>query len=376
MKRLQLKEKEERRLLRGHLWAFRNELADIPAGMADGQPVDLYAARGQFVGRGFYQGQGGIAMRIATRRQEELDEAFFIRRIADARAFREKVFPGEDVYRWVFGESDGLPGFVADRYGATVVAQSACAFYKDAREEIARAFLAQGGVSGLRLTVGSEVFCFGEPAEEAQCSVNGVQVRVDLAGGQKTGLFLDQRMNWRAIEPFAPGAHVLDAHCYVGMWSCHAARAGAAEVLGVDTSEAAIARATEHAVLNGVEQTCRFERADVMEVLTRGDKYDLIVLDPPALAKSRAQAGHAQGLYLRLNRTALEALNPGGILATSSCSHFVDREEFLEILKRAATGAQRKAWFIDVRGPAPDHPVLLSMPETAYLKCVLLRTLD
>jgi len=376
MKRLQLKEKEERRLLRGHLWAFRNELAEIPAGMADGQPVDLYAARGQFVGRGFYQAQGGIAMRIATRRQEDLDEAFFTRRITEARAFREKVFRGENVYRWVFGESDGIPGLVADRYGATVVAQSACAFYRNAADDIARAFLAQEGVRGVRLTVGSEALAFGEPAEEALCSVDGVQARVDLAGGQKTGLFLDQRLNWRAIEPFAPGARVLDGHCYVGMWSCHAARAGAAEVLGVDTSEAAVARATEHAALNGVGETCRFERADVMEVLTRGDKYDLIVLDPPALAKSRAQVNHAMGLYLRLNRAALEALNPGGLLATSSCSHFVDREDFLEMLKRAATSAQRKAWFVEVRGAAPDHPVLLSMPETAYLKCALLRTLD
>jgi 23S rRNA (cytosine1962-C5)-methyltransferase len=374
MKRLYLKEKEERRLLRGHLWAYRNELAEPPKA-EDGEVVDLYAPQGKFVARGFYQAQGGIAVRILTHHQQDISEELFARRIEEAGRFRKEVFPGETVYRWVFGESDGLPGFVADRYDTVIAANSPCAFYKTAREQLAKAFLAQPGIAGFRLTVGNETFTYGDAPEAVQCTLNGYNLRVDLAGGQKTGLFLDQRNNWKAIQAYANGASVLDGHCYVGMWSLHAGSAGAQSVLGVDTSEPAIERAKENAAANNLADRCAFERADVLDVLNRGANYDLIVLDPPSLAKSRAQEKHALALHQRMNRAALMALNPGGILATSSCSHFVSREDFLEIIKRAAVSAQRRAWILEVRGPAPDHPVLVGMPETGYLNCVILRAL-
>lgn len=377
MKRLVLKAKEERRMLRGHLWAYRNEFASLPD-TTDGELVDVYSAEGRLVGRGFFQGRGGIAARILSRHQDEFDAAFWSRRIEAARAFREQLFPGEDTWRWVFGESDGLPGLVADRYGSIVSAQTSCNFYGLYAEAIADAFLAQPGINAVRLDVNNKVHRFGaisQPAEPIECAVGGVRLMVDLDSGQKTGMFLDQRENCLAMRRYARGARVLDGHCYIGQWSCHAALAGAASVLGVDTSAPAVEAARANAERNGVSAQCRFEDADIADVLARNEQYDLVMLDPPAFAKTREQEKKALGLYQTLNAAAMKAVRPGGVLVTSSCSHFVAREAFLETLKRAATAAQRQAWLLDVRGASPDHPILIAMPETEYLSCVIMKIL-
>jgi 23S rRNA (cytosine1962-C5)-methyltransferase len=374
MKRLQLKEKEERRLLRGHLWVFRNELAEAPA-FDDGAPVDVVASNGRFIGRGFYQAQGGIAARILARHQVEIDAAFWSRQLETARSLRERLFAGQTVYRWIFGESDGLPGFVADRYGAVVVAESSCAFYHECADQLAKTFLATDGVSGCVITVAGRRHEYGEVPESADCVLEGINMRVPLRGGQKTGLFLDQRVNSAATRAYASGARVLDAHCYSGIWSIHAALAGAREIRAIDTSQSAIEMARENAKRNGVDAACSFECADVMEVFKQGGYYDLVILDPPAFAKSRVQEKKALGLYQSLNKAAMDVVEPGGFLVTSTCSHFVNREAFLEVLKRAATSAQRQAVVLDVRGAAPDHPVLMAMPETEYLTCVWMRIL-
>jgi 23S rRNA (cytosine1962-C5)-methyltransferase len=179
-------------------------------------------------------------------------------------------------------------------------------------------------------------------------------------------------MNVRAMDWLAPGARVFDGHCYAGLWSCRAAKAGAKEVVGVDTSEAALARARRNAELNGADKV-HFEAADVLEKLQGEERYDVVIIDPPALAKSRAHLTKALGLYQALNRAAMEAVQPGGCLVSSCCSHFVDRESFLEVLKRAARSSQRDAQLIELRGPSPDHPELLEMPETSYFTCAILR---
>ena len=371
MERLLLKPKEERRLLRGHLWAYRNEFAEIPE-VADGEVVDVYSSQ-RLVGRGFYQSQGGIAVRILTRHQRPITQEFFTERIAEAGAFRTGLFPNESVYRWLFGESDGLPGFVADRYGSVISAQTNCRFYVEHADLLAEAFLAHEGVTGVRIDMPGGIRRYGEVPESVTCTIDGVQVSVLVEGGQKTGLFLDQRLNWWSIRQFAPGGRILDGHCYVGLWSVNAALGGAQEVLGVDTSGQAVAAAEEVARANGMTDLCQFERADIADVLERGASYDVIVLDPPAFAKSHAQEAKALKHYQALNASAMRALAPGGILITSTCSHFVSRESFLETLKRAAATAQRPAWLLDLRGASPDHPVLLSMPETEYLTCATLR---
>ncbi len=374
MERLILNAREERRLLRGHAWCYRNECASIPE-CEDGDVVDVYSSDRRFVGRGFFQAEGGIAVRIMARHQAVVNETFIEERVAEAHAFRKRLFPGQNVYRWVFGESDGLPGLVADRYGAVVAVQTSCAFYGRHLDALAKAFLVQDGIEGVRLQVNHNVSRTGVVPEPIEVVVDGIRASVSLDCGQKTGLFLDQRANWSEVGRFAPGVRVLDGYCYRGMWSVHAAMAGACDVLGVDTSASAIEAANAAAVLNNVADRCRFECADVAEVLARGEKYGVIILDPPAFAKSRGREDRALGLYQALNKAALQALEPGGILITSSCSHFVARDAFFEALKRAACAAQRTALILDTRGASPDHPVLLAMPETAYLKCAVLRVL-
>ena len=366
--------REDRRLLRGHLWVYRNEFKQLPE-LEDGEMVDVFSAERRLVGRGFYQNRGGIAVRLLSRHQEELDPAFFATRIAQAHAFRERLFPGQAAYRWIFGESDGLPGLVADRYGSVVSARTSCAFYSQFADQLAEIFLAHPGVEGLQLDINNVVRNFGVIPDQLTFALDGLQLGLQLTGAQKTGMFLDQRVNAQRIRPFAPGARVLDGHCYVGVWSCHAALAGATAVIGVDSSEKALEQARENARINGVADRCTFECAEVETVLQQGALFDVVLLDPPAYAKTRAVASKALARYQALNVLAMNAVEPGGILISSSCSHFVDEGDFLEMLKRAAGAAKRQVLVLEFAGAAPDHPVLLSMPETKYLKCAVLRVL-
>ncbi|MEX2015989.1 MAG: class I SAM-dependent methyltransferase, partial [Candidatus Hydrogenedentales bacterium] len=292
------------------------------------------------------------------------------------RALRERLYLGEPVYRWVHGESDDLPGLIVDRYNALVVVQSVAPFYAEHAEVLAELILKTPGIETVYADIAGEHRWFGRQPGPYTCTVHGLTFRVDPQAGQKTGLFLDQRENWRRIMPFAPGARVLDGYCYRGAWALHAAQAGAAEVLGVDTSQPALAAAEQNAAENGYAGRCRFEAADIQAVLARGEQWNAIILDPPALAKSRTQVQKALGLYQFLNRDAIKSLAPNGALITSSCSHFVSPEAFLETLKRAANAARRRMRLLSLSGAAPDHPVLLAMPETAYLKCAVLQALD
>lgn len=369
-----LKPKEERRILRGHLWAYRNEFDTLPD-LDDGQIVEVLSDKGRLIGRGLYQAAGGIAVRMLTQERKAIDGPFIAHRIDRAKAQRDTLYPQDTTYRWLHGESDGLPGLVADRYGPLVAAKASSTFYDTIAEELAEAFLKHEGVEGFRMTVGGSVRTFGETPSPVTCRVNECTFSVNTESGQKTGLFLDQRENWTLTKPFASEATVFDGHCYTGAWGCHAATYGARSVLGVDTSKPAIENAQENARLNGVEGICRFESADVQEALKGGDQYDIVIIDPPALAKSRGHLKKASGLYQAINRDAIRATRPGGILITSSCSQPLDTAGLLEILKRATTSAQRRAHILHCRGAAPDHPALLSMPETAYLCCVVLRIL-
>ncbi len=367
-----LKPKEERRIQRGHLWAYRNEFSQLPA-LNDGEVVDVFSANRRFVGRGFYQAEGGIAVRLLSYHQEDINRDFLERRLRTARLLRETFYPNQTIYRWIFGESDGLPGFVADRYDTVVAVQTTCAFYEPRAEELADLFLKTPGVEGVRFQCPRQQVLHGVVPDTLILTLDGLQLGMNLAGGQKTGMFLDQRLNSQAMRPFAKGARVLDGHCYIGLWSCHAGQAGAVSVLGVDTSEKAIEQARANADRNGLSECCQFECADIETVLARGNTYDLILLDPPALAKSRAHLTKALSRYQALNERAMTMVEPGGVLISSSCSHFVEPPAFLDMLKRAAVGAGRQAVLLEFRGAPPDHPVLLSMPEASYLKCALLR---
>jgi len=408
--RLTLKPKEERRLLRGHLWAYRNEFAELGStaqaadrtvrsdrsdgsdesnrsyrshrshrpdssavSLEDGCLVDVLADAGKLVGRGFYQAEGGIAVRILDRSPRPIDAAFLRERVTQALSHRRRFFPGSRVYRWVHAESDGLPGLVADRFDSLVSIKTSCAFYEGIADALMEEFLRHDGVEGISFECGDTVRRLGQTPTELEVLLDGVRLGFSLSQGQKTGLFLDQRENCRLLDTVAAGARVLDAHCYVGLWSCRALRAGAASVLGVDTSARAVERAQRNAALNGGADKCRFECAPIEKIFARGERYDVVCLDPPALAKTRAHLEKALELYQALNRDGMKAVSPGGYLITSSCSQPVDAAAFLEMLKRASRSAQRQTALLTLRGAPPDHPVLMEMPETAYLKCALLR---
>ncbi|PCJ64689.1 MAG: rRNA large subunit methyltransferase I [Candidatus Hydrogenedentota bacterium] len=366
--------KEDRRLLRGHIWAYRNEFAEIPK-IADGDEVDVVAQNGRFIGRGYFQAEGGIAVRLVVRTRKDLDEPFFAQRISACRAHREQWFPGSDVYRWIFGESDRFPGLVADRYGELVSIQAQSEFWNQRAEMIAKIFLAEPGVRSVVYVdkARSDTKIFGETTSSVICEIDTLKFNVNLGSSQKTGLFLDQRENWQLLERYVSGGSVLDGHCYVGAWGLHAAKYGAKKVVGVDTSESAISQARDHAELNGFSDTCEFQVNDIQEALKEKESYDVVILDPPALAKNRRYLNKATGLYRALNRDAIQAIRPGGYLITSSCSQSMGLEDLISVVKRAAGSAQRQARLLEIRGASPDHPVHLSMPETEYLHCLVLQ---
>ena len=369
-----LKPKEERRLLRGHRWAYRNEFAALP-NAEDGALVDVRTDGGRFLGRGFFQAAGGIAVRLLTLEDKPVDAALLRARIHRARRYREQRFGDSTVYRWVHAESDGLPGFVADRYDRVVSVQAASVFYAQHAKAIAAAFLEVPGVTGVRFEIRGHVTHFGEAISPVELLINDVRFLVDVDRGQKTGMFLDQRENVLLLRNLARDARIMDGHCYTGLWGVSAACWGAKQVVGVDTSAAALDLARQNARLNQVEERCHFQCRDVRDTLLEDGPFDVILLDPPALAKTRGQMRKALGAYLALNRLAMEALAPEGWLITSSCSHFVGADVFLETLTRAARAARRDLWLVEMRGAASDHPVSIAMPETAYLTCAALRLL-
>lgn len=369
-----LKPKEERRLLRGHRWAYRNEFAALP-NAEDGALVDVLTDGGRFLGRGFFQAAGGIAVRLLTLEDKPVDAALLRARIHRARRYREQRFGDSTVYRWVHAESDGLPGFVADRYDRVVSVQAASVFYVQHAKAIAAAFLEVPGVTGVRFETSGHVTHFGEAISPVELAMNDVRFLVDVDRGQKTGMFLDQRENVLLLRNLARDARIMDGHCYTGLWGVSAACWGAKQVVGVDTSAAALDLARQNARLNQVEERCHFQCRDVRDTLLEDGPFDVILLDPPALAKTRGQMRKALGAYLALNRLAMEALAPEGWLITSSCSHFVGADVFLETLTRAARAARRDLWLVEMRGAASDHPVSIAMPETAYLTCAALRLL-
>ncbi len=300
-------------------------------------------------------------------------------------AFRERIYPGEKVYRAVYGESDGLPGLVVDRYDTVWVMQTTTAGMAAmepmiaevlARRLGAEAVVARNDTSaraleGLPLTKG---VLSGAVAGPVRVTLHGLTVRVDPLEGQKTGLFLDQRDNREAVRRYVSGAEVLDLFCYQGLWSLVAAGSGAVRVVGVDQSREAVQRAEEDARENGLSDRCRFQTADVLDFLKRiaRESVDVLIMDPPAFAKTKNALPNALKGYTDLNRRAMLALRRGGILVTCSCSYHLREEAFYEMLLRAAQAAGRSLRLLEARGQSLDHPALLAMPETRYLKCAVL----
>ncbi|RJX20944.1 MAG: class I SAM-dependent rRNA methyltransferase [Ammonifex sp.] len=375
----------EKRLLSGHPWVYFTQVGEVEGEFAAGDVLEVCDARGRFLGRGYANPSSQIFARLLTRRRDEaIDREFFRRRLEAAAAYRKKVVKDTTAYRLVNAEADFLPALVVDRYGNYLVVQFLALgmerFKQTVIELLIEMFTPEGiyerSDAGVRAREGLQPFSgplYGEVPKFTVVSENGVRYRVDLHAGQKTGFFLDQRENRKAVAELAAGARVLDCFCYTGGFAVSTARAGAGSVLAVDSSGAALELAAQNALLNEVAGRCTFREANSFDELRgladSGEQFDLVVLDPPAFTKSKqALAGAVRG-YKEINLRALKLLVPGGYLATCSCSYHLGEALFLETIAAAARDARRTLRLVELRRQARDHPVLPEVPETYYLKC-------
>jgi 23S rRNA (cytosine1962-C5)-methyltransferase len=305
-------------------------------------------------------------------------------RIGAALERRQRLFPERDFCRLIFGEADLLPGLIVDSYGTVLVVQSLTAGMDALLDQVLEVLVRCLGPEGIYLRNDSpsraleglsqeKRVAYGSIPEPVVISSSGLKFIVDVAEGQKTGFFLDQEANRPLMKQHVfPGAKVLDLFCYAGAWGLHAAAAGAGEVTGVDSSQGAIQLAESNAALNGMEDRFHPIRENALEFLKRSrETWDVVILDPPAFIKSRSRIKEGQKGYIDFNRRALTKINPGGILITCSCSHHLDAQVFEETLAIAARQSGKELRILDVRGQGPDHPFLLSMPETRYLKVIV-----
>ncbi|HKZ16685.1 MAG TPA: class I SAM-dependent rRNA methyltransferase [Geobacteraceae bacterium] len=386
-----LKKHMERRLHQGHLWVFSNEIDTMEGDCSPGAEVNVLDSRGRFLGIGYMNRNSLITIRLLSRQPATLDSSFFEKRVRRALDYRLKRYSPSDSFRLIYSEGDLLPGLIVDKYGDTLVLQFLTQGMEVRREQILnalqeivrpRAMVARNDANLRRLEgLPSQVeVVSGTIPEFLEVEMDGIRFAVDVLAGQKTGFYLDQRENRRALAPYVSGAKVLDLFCYSGACSLYALQAGAREVTACDDSPAAIQLTRRNAELNGVSPRLHTFAADAFRFLhelgEREELFDCIILDPPAFAKNRKHVSEALVAYQRLNKLALRLIRPQGILITSCCSYHVDDTAFLECVRRAGASQRKDLRVLDWRGAGYDHPALLGMPETHYLKCAFLQVED
>ena len=380
----------------GGAWIYDNEVERIEGEFTNGDLVTVLDFDGYPLGNGFLNIHSKLRVRMMTRRAEQqIDEAFLRQRLLDAVRLRKQVID-TSTCRLVFGEADFLPGLTVDKFGDVLVLESLALGMDRMKETVLRLLLEVLSGEGLpirgvyersdakeRLKEGMERqkgFLSAPFDTKVEIRENGVRYLVDVAEGQKTGFFLDQKLNRRAIQRFAPGARVLDCFTHTGSFALNAGLAGAREVLGVDASALGVAQATENAALNGLSARVRFETADVFELLPKleaaKERFELVILDPPAFTKSRETIKRAVKGYRDINLRGMKLVKDGGFLATCSCSHFMDQELFARTLQEAARGARKRLRQVYFSTQAPDHPILWAAGETYYLKFFIFQVLD
>ncbi len=374
------------RVRSGHPWIFASDVTDRGQAAA-GESVKVVDPKGDLLGVAHYSSASQICLRMLTARVEPVNRAFFLHRLAAALAHRRRVVAASDAYRLVHGEGDLLPALIVDRYGDHLVVQTLSQGMERAKAEIVDALvelLAPRGIierndAGIRkkeelpLVAGP---LYGESPARVAFQMNGLRFQADLAAGHKTGLFLDQRENYVAATRHAQG-RALDCFTSAGGFALHLA-ARCESVEAVDSSEAALELAEANRQANGIENV-RFRKADVFDLLAGyaagGREFSTVVLDPPAFAKSRRELEGAARGYKEINLRALRLLGPGGVLVTCSCSQHVSEAMLLQIVAEAALDARRTLRVLERRTQAQDHPILLTVPETHYLKCLILEVL-
>ena len=383
-----LKKGEGRTIKAGGAWIFDNEIASVAGHFENGDIVLVHDFDGYPMGKGFINQNSKIRIRMMTRRVDTvIDGAFLRMRLQAAWDYRKSTVDTSSC-RLVFGEADFLPGMTIDKYEDILVVESLALGIDRMKEtivELLKEILAADGVrirgvyersdAKERLKEGMErkKGFIGEPFDTTvQITENGVKYLVDVKDGQKTGFFLDQKYNRLAIQRIARGKRVLDCFTHTGSFALNAGLAGAAEVTGLDISEYAVEQAAANAVLNGLQDTVHFRAADVFDELPRlaeaGETYDLVILDPPAFTKSRATIKNAMKGYREINIRGMKLVKDGGYLATCSCSHFMDYENFTKVIRQAAQSAHKRLRQVEYRTQAADHPILWAADESYYLK--------
>lgn len=390
MEQVILKRKIAPRVLNGHPWVFSNEIEKIEGEPAPAAIVDVLTHDKKFVGRGYFNPKSQIPVRILTRKREEgIDASFFLQKIKTCWAYRQRTGYIENC-RLVFGEADGLPQLIIDKFNDYFVIQTLALGIDRWKPELVAALEEVFHPKGIYERNDVPVRELeGLPQQKGFLSApfetkiiiveNGLQFHVDLANGQKTGYFLDQQDNRRAIQHIVNNADVLGAFTYTGTFEIHAAHYGAKSVLGLDISKLAVEQANENARLNGLQDRCRFEEANAFDVLKQwvkeGKQYDVVMLDPPAFTKSRATIQKAITGYKEINLRGMKLVKPGGFLVTSSCTNLVNPELFLEIIAMAAKDARRKIRQVCFQTQSSDHPVIWEMENTQYLKFLIVQVL-
>lgn len=372
-----------------HPWVYAGAIATVEGEPADGEVVELCSHTGQFVARGLYNGRSKIRVRLYTWDVDTpLDRTFFHSRLQDASALRRllRLDGPRQACRLVFSEGDGLSGLIVDRYDRWLAMQFTSLGLAQRREMFVESLAellkpagiyqrTERGIGQLEGLESRDELVWGEPPPgPIEIEENGLRLRVNLAEGQKTGFYLDQRDNRQATARLASGRRVLDAFCYTGGFGLHAARAGAASVLGIDQSELALQLARDNACLNGLANLT-FVRGDVFERLDalvgRGERFGVVVLDPPKFARARHAVEEALRGYRRLQTLALRLLEPHGFLVTCCCSGLITMGMLEDLLAQLAAEEKRTVQLLERRGPAPDHPVSVSCLESHYLKCLI-----
>lgn len=391
-----LKKGEGRMLKSGGLWIFDNEIASILGSFEDGDIVVVHDFDGYGLGKGFINRNSKIRVRMMTRnRHQEIDEAFLKMRVQEAWDYRKKVSDTGSC-RVIFGEADFLPGLVVDKFSDVLVVQSLALGIdrlKDQIVELLKEVLAADGIkirgvyersdAKVRRQEGMELYkgFIGEPFDtNVEIEENGVRYMVDVKDGQKTGFFLDQKYNRKAIQHLCKDAKVLDCFTHTGSFALNAGYGGAKEVTGVDASELAVEQAILNSKLNGMEDRVKFICRDVFELLPeleeKGEKFDVVILDPPAFTKSRNSVKNAVKGYREINLRAMKLVRDGGFLATCSCSHFMTYELFTQTIHQAARNVHKRLRQVEYRTQAPDHPILWAAEESYYLKFYVFQVVD
>jgi 23S rRNA (cytosine1962-C5)-methyltransferase len=374
------------RVLSGHVWIYRADVLNADEAGA-GDVVRVQDRRRHFLGQALYSNKSQIALRLLTREERPFDRAFLAERIAVAASFRQQVVDGAQAYRLVSAEGDLLPSLIIDRYGPCFVVQTLSQGMDRLKPQIVeilqeafspRSILERNDVAVRELEGLPEQkgILAGESLSEVEVEENGLRFLYDLMRGQKTGGYLDQRENRLAARPYARG-RALDCFSYTGGFALHLARQ-CDSVLGIDSSPEALDLARRNQQLNGITNV-EWKEANCFDFLKAADqekqRFDTIVLDPPAFARQKSNLEAAWRGYKELNLRALKILNPGGFLLTCSCSHHVSEADLLEVIAGAALDAHRTVSVVERRTQSRDHPILLTVPETHYLKCLILRVL-